>query len=377
MITTTTPTGNTVVRDSLGLGQGGIRLAQQEVPLRINSGTNTGPGFCFLDGSSVPMTDAQLATLYPTVQSYVDKVVATTLANAAAGYIPRDFTRDPAWYTDIRDAVNDYAARIDSGVAGQLRALRRARRGARRRRATSTRAILDLDLLADLATQQHRRRRRARRRAAPDQGRDRAAVEGDRRPDVHDDDRGRVGGIVPATLSLTLGAPATFGAFTPGVARDYTASTHGDRDLDRRRRDADVADPSATATGHLVNGAFALPQALQVAGTGAFAPLGGSASPTPLKTWIGADLQRGGHGQVQAVDRRQRRAPDRHLQQDADVHALDHDAVETPAAVPPARGGTAASASLMPDGSGPCIPRRTSGPPTRSRSCTCCAIAAR
>ena len=28
-----------------------------------------------------------------------------------------------------------------------------------------------------------------------------------------------VGGTVPATLSLTLGAPATFGAFTPGVGR--------------------------------------------------------------------------------------------------------------------------------------------------------------
>ena len=34
---------------------------------------------------------------------------------------------------------------------------------------------------------------------------------------------GGVGGTVPATLSLTLGAPATFGAFTPGVARTYEA----------------------------------------------------------------------------------------------------------------------------------------------------------
>ena len=30
---------------------------------------------------------------------------------------------------------------------------------------------------------------------------------------------------MPATLSLSLGAPATFGAFTPGVDRDYVAST--------------------------------------------------------------------------------------------------------------------------------------------------------
>ena len=40
---------------------------------------------------------------------------------------------------------------------------------------------------------------------------------------------GNVGGTVPATLSLTLGAPAQFGAFQPGVARDYFASTRGRR----------------------------------------------------------------------------------------------------------------------------------------------------
>jgi Alpha galactosidase A/NPCBM/NEW2 domain/Alpha galactosidase C-terminal beta sandwich domain/NPCBM-associated, NEW3 domain of alpha-galactosidase len=91
---------------------------------------------------------------------------------------------------------------------------------------------------------------------------------------------GGVGGTVPATLALTLGGPAAFGAFTPGVAKDYLASmtanvisTAGDATLS-------VADPSPVATGHLVNGAFALPQALQAkaaspAGSGGdFAPLG-------------------------------------------------------------------------------------------------------
>jgi hypothetical protein len=48
-----------------------------------------------------------------------------------------------------------------------------------------------------------------------------------------------------------------------------------------------VADASATATGHLVNGSFVMPQALQASAGGAFAPVGGSASPTPLKTWSG------------------------------------------------------------------------------------------
>ena len=60
---------------------------------------------------------------------------------------------------------------------------------------------------------------------------------------------GTVGGTVPATLSLSLGTPASFGPFTPGVARTYDArttanviSTAGDATLS-------VADPSSTATG--------------------------------------------------------------------------------------------------------------------------------
>ncbi|WP_028060444.1 hypothetical protein [Candidatus Solirubrobacter pratensis] len=36
---------------------------------------------------------------------------------------------------------------------------------------------------------------------------------------------GVAGATVPATLSLTLGGPASFGALQPGVARDYTAQT--------------------------------------------------------------------------------------------------------------------------------------------------------
>ena len=60
-------------------------------------------------------------------------------------------------------------------------------------------------------------------------------------------------------MSLTLGAPATFGAFVPGVANDYTAtstanviSTAGDAALT-------VSDP-----GHLMNGTFSLAEPLRV-----------------------------------------------------------------------------------------------------------------
>jgi predicted deacylase len=68
-----------------------------------------------------------------------------------------------------------------------------------------------------------------------------------------------VGGTVPATLSLTLGAPASFGPFTPGVEKDYTASTPATVISSAGDATLSVSDP-----GHLMNGAFALPSALEV-----------------------------------------------------------------------------------------------------------------
>jgi hypothetical protein len=98
---------------------------------------------------------------------------------------------------------------------------------------------------------------------------------------------GTVGGTVPATLALTLGAPATFGAFVPGVAQDYTAQTTATVLSTAGNATLTVADPSDVATGHLVNGSFSLPQPLQVANGATFSPVGGAASPTTVKTWNG------------------------------------------------------------------------------------------
>ena len=86
---------------------------------------------------------------------------------------------------------------------------------------------------------------------------------------------------MPATLALTLGGPATFGAFVPGVAADYTASIAA---WSRARRNASltVADPSDVATGRMVNGTSALANALQARATNAaqptsvFAPITGA-----------------------------------------------------------------------------------------------------
>jgi cytochrome c len=102
-----------------------------------------------------------------------------------------------------------------------------------------------------------------------------------------------VSGDVPATLSLAVSPAASFGAFTPGLARDYTTSlaatvtsTAGDAALM-------VSDPSSQATGHLVNGAFSLPRPLEAMATnantptGVFAPLREDASPLPLLAYPG------------------------------------------------------------------------------------------
>ena len=70
---------------------------------------------------------------------------------------------------------------------------------------------------------------------------------------------GGAGGTVPATLALTLGAPATFGAFAPGLDRTYTASTTATVLSTAGDATLTTSDP-----GHLANGAFSLPEALQV-----------------------------------------------------------------------------------------------------------------
>jgi hypothetical protein len=97
-----------------------------------------------------------------------------------------------------------------------------------------------------------------------------------------------VGGTVPATLSVSLGVPATFAPFTPGVARDYDASTTANVISTAGSANLSIADPNSTNTGQLVNGAFALPSKVQARATSAagvgkpLADVGGSANPTSL-----------------------------------------------------------------------------------------------
>jgi hypothetical protein len=95
--------------------------------------------------------------------------------------------------------------------------------------------------------------------------------------------QGTVGGTVPATLALTLGSAPSFGAFPPGVANDYFASTTATVTSTAGDAALIVQDPSGFYTNHLVNGSYALPQELQVRNSsGAFGPL-----PAGIRFWGG------------------------------------------------------------------------------------------
>ncbi len=99
---------------------------------------------------------------------------------------------------------------------------------------------------------------------------------------------GTTSGTVPATLALTLGPAATFGAFTPGVNRDYDASTTANVISSAGDAALSVTDPSVTASGRMVNGAFALSEPLQARVSGPLAALSTTAgSPLTLHSYAG------------------------------------------------------------------------------------------
>ncbi|RKQ86807.1 glucose/arabinose dehydrogenase [Solirubrobacter pauli] len=92
-----------------------------------------------------------------------------------------------------------------------------------------------------------------------------------------------VGGEVPGALGLTLGAAATFGTFLPGVTDEYAATLTGSVVSSEPQAQLSVHDPSANATGRLVNGASALPRPVQLrAGAGGFAALSTTGAPLVL-----------------------------------------------------------------------------------------------
>ncbi|HYI20844.1 MAG TPA: hypothetical protein VD836_19155 [Solirubrobacteraceae bacterium] len=106
---------------------------------------------------------------------------------------------------------------------------------------------------------------------------------------------GSVGGSVDGQLALTIPAgPWSFGTFVPGLARDYDMNLAAQVTSTAGNALLTVTDPSSTATGHLVNGTYALASPLQVrvpsAATPAppYVPLPGTAgTPLALKSYTG------------------------------------------------------------------------------------------
>jgi PKD repeat protein len=102
---------------------------------------------------------------------------------------------------------------------------------------------------------------------------------------------GDISGNVPGTLALTIGAPARFGTFLPGIADSYDASMTAKVISTATAASLTVRDPSFTATGRLVNGTYALAQPLNVrasnatVSSGAFAPLPSDRSPLALLSY--------------------------------------------------------------------------------------------
>jgi sugar phosphate isomerase/epimerase len=102
-----------------------------------------------------------------------------------------------------------------------------------------------------------------------------------------------VGGDVASQLALSIPGQASFGAFSPGVARDYTTTLLADVTSTMPDATLSVTDPSAIAPGHLANGTFVLQQALKVRATNAanpataYAPLSEVGAPLTLLNWTG------------------------------------------------------------------------------------------
>jgi hypothetical protein len=76
-----------IVRDSMQNALGGIRLPQFAVPVAMNSGINSGDGFCPWYGTHREFEPELLKALYPTHQDFLNKFIESIKENLSAGYI--------------------------------------------------------------------------------------------------------------------------------------------------------------------------------------------------------------------------------------------------------------------------------------------------
>lgn len=74
-------------RDSNSRVSGGVRLTAYDAPTAKNIGVNTGPGNCFLAGSHVDFTPAEMCARYGTKENYVSRVIEVTRKAESDGYL--------------------------------------------------------------------------------------------------------------------------------------------------------------------------------------------------------------------------------------------------------------------------------------------------
>ena len=147
-----------------------------------------------------------------------------------------------------------------------------------------------------------------------------------------------VGGVVPGVLSLNITGSANFGAFVPGVTRDYPANLAATATSSATAAELTVRDPSSQATRpsgqrHARAGAGRCRSGRRMRPTRARrsrrCPRPRPAAPAGVPD---AAERPSADDRLQAVDRGDRVAGHRRLRQDAGVHALGDHAVEYDAA---------------------------------------------
>ena len=75
-----------IIRDTLGIAKGGVRLPEVAVPTAVHTGFNT-PDWAFLRGSSQPFTLEQLTALYESPEDYLRRFRAAADAAVASGVL--------------------------------------------------------------------------------------------------------------------------------------------------------------------------------------------------------------------------------------------------------------------------------------------------
>src|SRR5262249_52915864 len=77
----------TIARDANGVGVGGVRTPQVDVPIAAFTGEQPGPIICELFGTTTPFDAAKLAALYPTHRDFIAEYKKALNRSEKAGWI--------------------------------------------------------------------------------------------------------------------------------------------------------------------------------------------------------------------------------------------------------------------------------------------------